>query len=63
MRIDLKLHWLESDDDDDLSALTEALNSDSFIATCDKYRIHLESGLVGDDWLDAHRVSLAHGEN
>jgi hypothetical protein len=23
----------------------------------------LESGLVGDDWLDAHRVSLAHGEN
>lgn len=52
-----ELALVESDDDDDLSALTEALNSDSFILTCDKYRIYLESGLVGDDWLDSHRVS------
>jgi hypothetical protein len=37
---------VEKNDDDDLSALTEALNSDSFILSCDKYRTYLNSGLV-----------------
>jgi hypothetical protein len=47
---------IESCDDDDMAALTEALNLDCFIITCDKYDSYLKSGLVDVDWLDSHRI-------
>ncbi len=43
-------------DDDDMSALTEALNLDCFIVTCNKFESYLKSGLIDMDWLDAHRI-------
>jgi hypothetical protein len=55
-RVPYEVSLVESCDDDDMAALTEALNQNCFIVTCDKYESYLKSGLVDTNWLDAHRV-------
>ncbi len=39
-----------------MAALTEALNLDCFIISCDNYASYLKSGLVDVEWLDSHRI-------
>jgi len=55
-RISFDIVHINKDSDDDLAALTEALNTDCFIISCDKFRTYTKSGLIDEEWLESHRV-------
>jgi hypothetical protein len=48
---------VEDGADNDMAAITEAMNMDCFIMSNDKFQTYVRSGLVDSKWLESHRVA------